>query len=228
MCDKDCDQSGVVLGDLLFVDDQHAIAEDDLDIIDSTHSVSDSHEATTSKSNLGKLEGAFLVNDASMKLVNPTKVEKNSIGTKKKPTSIVPKSPKTSAIRLLKPKATPTPVPSVKSSSKKTISSTTSSKKKIHSVSKSRQIAPISSSDVTSTGPKQLPTKGSEAKASTSMASQKVNERSRKATEKIKPTRVVSFVFWIVEYMHMLETMSHAGMGSFDINVTTRPHVGDL
>nr|GEW08119.1 hypothetical protein [Tanacetum cinerariifolium] len=176
--------------------------------------------------------------------VNPTKVEKNSVGTKKKPASIIPKSPETSAIRLSKPKpkATPTPVPSVKSSSKKTISSTTtSSKNKIHSVSESRRIAPISlhlsmsmhsvnsdtassvtssrrrslfmeqmgdkdivkrafktfqnrvnqlpSSDVTSTGPKQLPTKGSEPKASTSMASQKENERSRKAAEKIKPTR---------------------------------------
>nr|GFB75812.1 hypothetical protein [Tanacetum cinerariifolium] len=92
--------------------------------------------------------------------VNPTKVEKNSVGTKKKPTSIIPKSPKTSVIRLPKPKATPTPVPSVKSSSKKTISLTTTlSKKKIHYVSESRQIAPISSSDVTSIGPKQLPKK---------------------------------------------------------------------
>lgn len=176
--------------------------------------------------------------------VNPTKVEKNSVGTKNKPASIIPKSPESSATRLSKPKskATPTPVPPVKSSSKKTISSnTTSSKNKIHSVSESRQIAPISlhlsmsmnsvnsdtassvtssrrrslfmeqmgdkdivkrafktfqnrlnqlpSSDVTSTGPKQLPTKGSEQKASTSMASQKENERSRKAAEKIKPTR---------------------------------------
>nr|GEX43139.1 hypothetical protein [Tanacetum cinerariifolium] len=183
-----------------------------------------------SKSNLGKLEGAVLVNDESMKLVkqhfqvdpmtedaqeskqyipkpkaqnttqkvNPTKVEKNSAGTKKKPTSIIPKSPKTSVIRLPKPKATPTPVPSVKSSSKKTISLTTTlSKKKIHSVSESRQIAPISTSDVTSIGPKQLPKKRSEAKASTSMASQKENERSLKGVRvdgrrlKVIPTSIV-------------------------------------
>nr|GEV74258.1 hypothetical protein [Tanacetum cinerariifolium] len=210
---------------LLCVDDRHATVEDDLDIIDSTHSVSNSHEAIVSKSNLGKLEGAVLVNDASMKLVKQhfqvdpmtedaqeskqdipkSKSSKHDTKrTKKKPASIIPKSPETSAIRLLKPKAIPTPVPSVKSSSKKTISSTTSSKKKIHSVSESKRIALISSSDVTSTGPKQLPTKGSEAKASTYMTSQKENER------------------------HMLETRSQAGMGSFDINVATRPHVGDL
>ncbi|GKF43120.1 hypothetical protein Tco_0129672, partial [Tanacetum coccineum] len=46
----------------------------------------------------------------------------------------------------------------------------------------------LPSSDETSTRPKQqLPTKGSEPKVSTFMASQKENER--KAAEKIKPTR---------------------------------------
>ncbi|KAI3516342.1 hypothetical protein L1887_15256 [Cichorium endivia] len=44
-------------------------------------------------------------------------------------------------------------------------------------------------SDERSSGSKQIQTKESEQKASTSMATQKENERSRKATEKINPTR---------------------------------------
>ncbi|GKE00152.1 leucine-rich repeat, cysteine-containing subtype protein [Tanacetum coccineum] len=68
--------------------------------------------------------------------VNPTKEEKPSAGMKRKratPTLSKPKS-----------KAIPTPMPAVKSSSKKTTASTASSKIKIHSVSESRRIGPMS------------------------------------------------------------------------------------
>ncbi|KAI3696536.1 hypothetical protein L1987_79554 [Smallanthus sonchifolius] len=72
--------------------------------------------------------------------INPNKVEKNSIGTKKKPASLVPKSPETPATRLSKPKATS--ASSLKKASAP--SSSSSSKNKNHSVSESRRVAPAS------------------------------------------------------------------------------------
>ncbi|CAH1434093.1 unnamed protein product [Lactuca virosa] len=209
-----------------------------------------------------KLDEAVLVNDESMKLVkqhfkvdledpkeskqetpkpkakkvNPTKLE-----MKKKPTSIIPKSPETSSTRLLKPKATPTPMASTRSSSSKKANATSSSSLKktnatSSSSSKSIRTAPMSlhlsmsmnsvTSDTASSSVassrrrslfmeqmgdkdivrrafktfqnrinelpneiKQISIKETESKASTSMASQKENERSRKAAEKINPAR---------------------------------------
>ncbi|KAI3816833.1 hypothetical protein L1987_16538 [Smallanthus sonchifolius] len=69
--------------------------------------------------------------------INPNKVEKNSIGMKKKPASLIPKSPETPATRLSKPKAT-------SASSLKKASAPSSSKNKNHSVSESRHVAPVS------------------------------------------------------------------------------------
>ncbi|XP_024991440.1 protein WVD2-like 7 isoform X2 [Cynara cardunculus var. scolymus] len=172
--------------------------------------------------------------------VNPAKVEKNFVGTKKKPSSPIPKPPGTSVTKLSKPKATPTPMPAARSSSKKA-NAPSSSKSKTPSVSEGIRVAPKSlhlsmsmssvnsdtassvtssrrrslfmeqmgdkdivkrafktfqnrvnqlpSSDGRSSGPKQIRTTGLEQKASTSMTSQKENERSRKAAEKMNPAR---------------------------------------
>ncbi|XP_071715958.1 uncharacterized protein [Rutidosis leptorrhynchoides] len=112
--------------------------------------------SSSRNSKADKLEEAVLVNSESMKLVkrhfkmdletnesnkleipkpqsqdvtrkvNPNKMEKNQVGTKKKPASIVSASSQTSFAKLTKPKVTHTPVPkraNSSSASKNTISS---------------------------------------------------------------------------------------------------------
>ncbi|KAJ0678424.1 hypothetical protein HanOQP8_Chr12g0447811 [Helianthus annuus] len=173
---KDCTQTELSVSDEPLTDGSGNFQEDKplTDQVDVEPIPSEA--PTTLNSNADKLEEAVLVNVESMKLVKqhfqvdletqdppqirqpkpqnvtrkvtPNKVEKNPIGMKKKPASLIPKSPETPASTLSKPKPKPKPkptsAPTLKKASAPSSSAVSSSKNKYQSLSESRRVTPVS------------------------------------------------------------------------------------
>ncbi|KAJ0725695.1 hypothetical protein HanPI659440_Chr12g0461781 [Helianthus annuus] len=174
---KDCTQTELCVSDEPLTDGSGEFQEDKplTDQVDAEPIPSEA--PTTLNSNADKLEEAVLVNVESMKLVKqhfqvdldtredppqirqpkpqnvtrkvtPNKVEKNPIGMKKKPASLIPKSPETPASTLSKPKPKPKPkptsAPTLKKASAPSSSAVSSSKNKYQSLSESRRVTPVS------------------------------------------------------------------------------------